>query len=197
MEFEEMKRIWDQQDDEPLYAINEEELHRSIKSTKKRAIRLTNINDWGLLVIGIVTAIVYSILSIIDNTPSVYDFLIVGTLLLITGYVWFSRIRRKKQEQIFARTMLGDLNHAIANVKYEANRSKNMVWWFIVPLAILVFLNLSQGDVSLWKWIGIAAAFVLSGLLTRWEYIHRFKPKLRKLEALRKKLTKEATFKSS
>ena len=93
--------------------------------------------------------------------------------------------------------MLGDLNHAIANVNYEVRRSKNMVWWFILPITILVFLNMSQGDVSLWKWIGIAAAFVLSGLLTRWEYIHRFKPKQRKLEALREKLTEEATFKSS
>ena len=197
MEFEEMKRIWDQQKDEPLYAINEKALHRSIKSTKKKAARLTNINDRGLIVIGIVTAVVYSILSIIDDTPNVYDYLIVVALLFITGYVWFGRMRRKKQEQAFARTMLGDLNHAIANVNYEVRRSKNMVWWFILPITILVFLNMSQGVVSLWKWIGIAAAFVLSGLLTRWEYIHRFKPKQRKLEALREKLTEEATFKSS
>ena len=196
MEFEEMKRIWDQQKDEPLYAINEKALHRSIKSTKKKAARLTNINDWGLIVIGIVTAVVYSNLSIIDDTPNVYDYLIVVALLFITGYVWFGRMRRKKQEQAFALTMLGDLNHAIANVNYEVRRSKNMVWWFIVPLTILVFLNMSQGDVSLWKWIGIAAAFVLSGLLTRWEYIHRFKPKQRKLEALREKLTEEAETKS-
>jgi Flp pilus assembly protein TadB len=196
MEFEEMKRIWDQQKDEPLHAINEKALHRSIKSTKKKAARLTNINDWGLIVIGIVTAVVYSNLSIIDDTPNVYDYLIVVALLFITGYVWFGRMRRKKQEQAFALTMLGDLNHAIANVNYEVRRSKNMVWWFIVPLTILVFLNMSQGDVSLWKWIGIAAAFVLSGLLTRWEYIHRFKPKQRKLEALREKLTEEAETKS-
>lgn len=191
MEFEEMKRIWDQQHQEPLYAINEEALHRSIKSTKKRASRLSNINDWGLLVVSIGTAIAYGMLAIIDETPTVYDYLIVAALLIIAAYVWLGRIGRKKKERAFARTMLGDLNHAIANVNYEAARAKNMVWWYIAPLTILTFLNMSQADVSLWKWIGLVAAFVFSGLLTRWELVHRFKPKQRKLEALRKKLTED------
>lgn len=191
MEFDEIKKIWDEQNQEPLYAINETALHRSIKSRKNRAARLNNLNDIGLIAIGIITAIIYSFLSIINETPTVYDYLIVAACLFITGYIWISRVRRKKQEQTFPRTMLGDLDHAIANVSYEAKRSKNMVWWYILPLAILVMLNMSlgQGDVSVWKWVIIAAAFVLSALLMRWEYNCRQKPRQQKLEALREKLT--------
>jgi hypothetical protein len=192
MEFEEMKRIWDQQNDEPLYAINEKALHRSIKSKKKRAARLTNANDFGLILINIITAIVYSFISIVGETPTIYDYLIVVALLFANGYVWFGRMRRKKHEQTFARTMLGDLDHAISSVTYELNRSKNMVWWFVLPSMILIFLNMSQNDVSVWKWVGIASAFVLSALLILWDYEHCQKPKKRRLEALRKKLAEEA-----
>lgn len=193
MEFEDMKKIWDEQNNEPLYAINEEALHRSIKAKKEKAARLTNINDIGLIAIGIITAIIYSLLSIVNKTPTIYDYLTVAAMLVIAGYIWFRRVRRKRQGQTYARTMLGDLDHAIANVTYEANRSKNMVWWYILPLAILVMLNLMLGqrDVSIWTWVVVAAAFVLSALLVRWDYNRCQKPRLQKLVALRKKLTEE------
>jgi len=189
MEFEEMKRIWDQQNDEPLYAINEAALHRSIKSRKERASRSNNINDFGLTAICIATAIIYSIRFIVNTTPTIFNYLMVIGLLFIIGYIWYGRIRRKKQEQFFGHTMLGDLNHTIASLQYKTNRSKNMVWWFVVPLAILTMLNMWQIDVSLWEWLGVGAAFILSALLMRWEYNRCNKPRLRNLEALRDKLT--------
>ncbi|HET6528841.1 MAG TPA: hypothetical protein VFG39_08850 [Balneolaceae bacterium] len=191
MEFDEMKKIWDTQNNEPLYAINEEALHRSIRSKKKRAARLTNINDFGLMAIGIITAIIYSYLSIINEAPTIYDYLIVATLVFGTGYLWVGRVQRKKQEQTLARTMLGDLDHAISSVAYEMNRSKNMVWWFVLPSVILIFLNMSQEGVSVWKWVGVAFAFALSALILRWDYNRCQKPKKQKLEALREKLIEE------
>jgi Flp pilus assembly protein TadB len=192
MEFDEMKKIWDSQNDEPLYAINEAALHRSIKSQKERANRKANFSDFGLSAIFIATAIINIVSFIVNGTPTIYDYLIVIMLLLITGYIWFARIRRKKREQMFGHTMLGDLDHAISSVKYRAWRSKNMVWWLVLPVAVLVFLNVSQAGASLWAWIGIAAAFVVSALLSRWGYNHCDNPRLRKLEALRDKLTEEA-----
>lgn len=193
MEFDEMKKIWDAQNDETLYAINEAALHRSIKSKKERASRKTNINDFGLTAIFIATVIIYIISFIVNDTPTIFDYLNVIFLLFITGYIWYGRMRRKKQEQTFGHTMLDDLNHAISSVQYEAKRAKNIVWWFVLPAAILANMNMAQAGASLWNWIGIAAAFVLSALLTRWEYNRCHKPRLRKLEALRKKLTETET----
>lgn len=191
MEFEEMKKIWDEQNQEPLYAINEAALYRSIQSKKKRASRLSSINDFGLMGIAVITAITYSLISIINETPSLYDYLIPIILVGIGIYVLASRIKRKKKELQFDRTMLGDLDHAIASVSYEAKRAKTFVWWFLMPLAILVFLNMSTAEVSFWKWLGIAAGFVLLFLLTRWEYNRCHSPKKQKLEALREKLVEK------
>lgn len=192
MEFEEMKKIWDDQNQQTMYAINEEALHRSIQSKKKRAARLTNINDFGLALIGIITATIYIFVAIINETPTIFDYLIIVSLMLISGYVWYGRMQRKNKEFNFERTILGDLNHAIASVDYEVRRSRSMVWWFLLPLAILTVLNMSTaGDISIWKWLGIAGGFVLSYVLIRWEHNRCHKPKKRRLEALRDKLTEE------
>src|SRR4051812_47574418 len=41
MEFDEMKKIWDSQNNEPLYAINEKALYNRILSKKKQAHHIT------------------------------------------------------------------------------------------------------------------------------------------------------------
>lgn len=196
MEFEEMKKIWDKQSDEPLYVINEEALHRYIMSKKRRAVRLNNTNDYGLIAICIITAIIYSFIAIKPDTPNIYDYLIVATLLLSTVLVWVWRIRREKKEQTFGRTVLGDLDHAISSVTYEMSRSKHMVLWVVLPLFILIFLNMTQDDASFWKWVVVASAFVLSALVLQWDYNRCQKPKRQKLEALRNKLIEKTETKS-
>ena len=191
MEFDEMKKIWDEQNQEPLYAINEAALHKSIQSKQKRASRLSNINDFGLMGIAVITAIAYTCISIINENPSVYDYLIPVILVGIGIYVLVGRIQRMKEERQFDRTMRGDLEHAITNVSYEAKRSKTMVWWFIVPLAVPSLLNLIQDEASWWQILAIAGAFVLSYAVVRWEFNRCHLPKKQRLEALREKLTEE------
>jgi hypothetical protein len=133
------------------YAFNEAALHKSIQSKKKRASRLSNINDFGLMGNAVITAITYSFISIINETPSLYDYLIPIILVGIGIYVLVGRIKRKKKELQFERTMLRDLDHTIASVSYEAKRAKTFVWWFILPLAILIFLNMSTAEVQALK----------------------------------------------
>jgi Ca2+/Na+ antiporter len=187
MKFDEMKNIWCSQDDEPLYAINEEALHKSIKSQKERAGRLNNIGDFSLIAACIAVAVMYSI-----HSSTIYDYLIVIVMLLYSGYVWYSRTRRKKQEQTFGHTMLGDLNHAISGVKYRTWRTKSLVWRFLAPIYGLYFLDMFQTGASLWSWVALAAVFVLTALASRWQYNRCNMPRLQELEALRDKLTEEA-----
>ncbi|MDZ7716433.1 MAG: hypothetical protein U5J95_09500 [Balneolaceae bacterium] len=193
MEFEVIKKIWDEQNQQQMYVVNEEALHRNIQSKKRKAIRLTNLNDFGLIGTGIITAMAYTFIAIINETPVIFDYLIVTSLICISGYVWYGRIQRQKTGMRFDRTILGDLDHTISNVDYEVKRSRSMVWWFLLPLAILVVLNMSTADeASIWEWLGIAACFVLSDLLIRWEYIYKQRPKLKRLKDLRTNLLEES-----
>ena len=52
MEFEEMKKIWDSQNNEPLYAINEKALHNHIMSKKKTGYHITNTSELLLIIVN-------------------------------------------------------------------------------------------------------------------------------------------------
>jgi len=46
MEFDELKKIWDSQNNEPLYGFNEKALHNRILSKKRQAYHITNISEF-------------------------------------------------------------------------------------------------------------------------------------------------------
>lgn len=187
MEFEEIKKIWDNQNSEPLYAINEEALHNRIRSKRKGANRLNNINDFGLITVAVVTAVILTIIR--DGV--ITDYLISGVLLLIAGYVYISRIRRINKDQQFDRSMLGELNHAIANIDFEIHRARNFIWWFLIPIAIPITINFMYTGANYLQWLTVAVAYMLAISVTQWEMKKRLTPKRRHLETLRLKILQE------
>lgn len=187
MEFEEMKKIWNQQNNEPMYAINETALHRSIRAKRDRARHLSNINDIGLIIIAILT----SVILLLTGSNHIYDYLSAVMLLLIAGYVLIGRRGRKRVERHFDRSMLGDLDHAIANVNYEIKRNKTFIWWFMLPVGVPMFLNLVQGAAPSWKWLIILPVFLLAFGVVQWELRSKLLPRRQRLEALRNTLTQE------
>src|SRR5678810_945300 len=55
MEFEELKKIWDAQNGQPLYAINEKAMYNLILSKKKQAHHITNISELIIIIVYIIT----------------------------------------------------------------------------------------------------------------------------------------------
>src|SRR3954470_1068682 len=53
MEFEEMKKIWDTQNDRPLFVIDEPALHRRIISKKNQSGRISHISELLLILVNI------------------------------------------------------------------------------------------------------------------------------------------------
>lgn len=189
MEFDELKKIWDTQNNKPMYVINEEALHRRIRSKKHKASYASNITEWGLVLIAVVT----SFYLFMKHAGSGDFFAILpGVALLLTAvYVILSRFRRKQYERQFDQSMLGDLDHAISNVDFEVRRSKTFIWWYIIPIAIPVFLNMYLKEVSLWKWALIIGCFILSYVVVQFGLNRAQLPRKRSLQALRKKLTED------
>ena len=56
MEFEEMQKIWDTQNDQSLYVINEASLHKRILAKRNHARHKSNITDFGLIIVALGTA---------------------------------------------------------------------------------------------------------------------------------------------
>ena len=187
MEFQELVKIWDAQNKEPLYAINEAALHRRILARSRKARRLAGINEIGLMTIAVLTA-AYLFFDAVRDAGGISSFLTPVTFILIGGYVLSLRIRRKRGEGRFDRSMLGELEHAIASSDYIISFSRTFALWFLAPAAVASFLSMAEAAAPLWKWAVVGASFPLAYLLVWVELRRVHLPRKRSLESLREKL---------
>lgn len=188
MEFEDIQKIWDTQNKEPMYVINETALHKGIRSKSSRANKTANINEIGLMSISTITGLLLLVDAIIDK-QGFFSYLVAITLFLTGVYVLIGRKRRKKKELQFDRSMLGELDHAISNVDYMITVSKTFLWWYILPIGITSMINVAQATPFMsWKWMLIPASFVLSFVVVRLGLVYTYLPKKRSLETLKAKL---------
>jgi hypothetical protein len=189
MEFEELQKIWDSQNNEPLYAINVNALHNRILSKKKRAGHIANFSELLLIVVNIGAGGLILGMNIFKQNTNVFMYLISVWMFISALYTLAGRIRRIKGEYRFDRSMLGDLNHAISTASYQVRLSQIMRW-NILPIGIFSLLGIWDSGKPVWIAALILVFFALTYYASGWE--HRiYKARKRELEVLQKKLKSE------
>lgn len=184
MKFEEMKKIWDEQNRQPLYVLDEAALHRQVLRRGRRVARWAHINEVGLLLICIITPLI-----LLWKAPDELNSYL--TLILMAGiglYIWRLRWQRRRQQASFSHSVRGQLEAAMANADYLVRQGRTFVWWFLLPLAAITLLNMVLAGKSWIYILFIVAAFVLAYLLVRWELRHIHRPRRQQLEALHRLL---------
>lgn len=192
MEFEEMKKIWDSQNNKPMYAIDEKSLHNIVKRKIKGAARKVNTFEYGMMAITVFVTI-FSIVNGIQS-QSFNDFLTAFAAIGITTYVIIHRRRRRKSENRFGQSLIDGLNNAISNIDYLIKQGTTFVWWYLLPFGIVTLVSMSSKPKPLWGWLLIAAGFVLAYFLASWEVRKMHLPKKKSLEALRKTLMQDQDY---
>ncbi|MEQ8303516.1 MAG: hypothetical protein RIB47_09000 [Cyclobacteriaceae bacterium] len=185
MKFEDMKKIWDEQAQEQVYAINEEKLHDNIRSRKRSTSQLVNRIELFLIgVNGFVGAGLLT-LNVIDREKGLFYGLALGIVLMAMAVlivIW--RNRRLKDEKKFDRTMLGDLEHAISNATYQARLSHVMLLMVIPVFAFTILAAwLEQKPIEVLA--VIALLFVAATVLGRWEHRSIHVKRKKRLVAMR------------
>ena len=186
MEFDEMKKIWDSQNNEPLYAINVKALHNRILSKKKTGYHITNTSELLLIIVNAAAGLF--ILSVNFSKPGVniYRYLLAAWMLLTALYMLVSRIRRIKGSHRFDQSLLGDLSNAISLAIYQIRLSQ-IGRWNILPIGVLSILWLWESGKPTVVIVVIAIFFAFAAYATRWEH-SIYKNRKRELEILQKKL---------
>ena len=189
MEFEEMKKIWDSQNNAPLYSINETALHNHILSKKNQAYHITNISELLAIIAYTATGCFILGMNIFKQSGNLFMYILAVWMLGSALYLFISSIRRIKRSQKFDRSMRGDLAHAISVATYQV-RISQLMWWNILPTGILTVLGVWGSGKSIWVALGILIFFALTSYAARWE--HRiYTSRKRDLEILRDKLENE------
>jgi uncharacterized protein involved in response to NO len=189
MEFEEMKKIWDTQNNEPLYAINQQALHNRILSKKKQGDHITNTSELLLIIVNMFSACVILSMNLFKNNWNIFMVVLAAWMFYIAVYLLVSRIRRKMKNNRFDRSLQGDLRHALSEATYQV-RLSYIGRWSILPIALLSLLGLWDSGKSVWIILGILIFFILVTFASGWEQ-NIYKARKRELEILQNKLAQK------
>lgn len=189
MEFEEMQKIWNEQKGETMYAINETELHRIVTRKKNATGRRINRVEIMLTIVNSVMAILLLVKA--SQGQQHYAYLSFGLMVITVVYVQYFRRKRKKAENMFDRTMMGELDQAISNSNFIIRFNYFVFTYLVVMAGITIFGMIIKGA-SLEKWLFITGMLLMSFFLVRWEQRACNFPRKKQLLTLKKKLTEEA-----
>ncbi|QIP14940.1 hypothetical protein G8759_21100 [Spirosoma aureum] len=191
MEFDELQKIWDSQTKEPLWVINEHGLHKRILAKKSQAHHITNFSELLTIWVNLGAGSFVLGVNFFKRPENLFMYVMAGWMLVTALFVVVSRIRRLKSETTFDRSMLGELNEAIAMATYQVRLSR-LLRWNIVPIGALSLLSVWEGGKSGWLLVVLLIFFVLVYFASGWE--HRiYAVKKRELDVLLKKLQTEET----
>jgi len=186
MDIEELQKVWNEQKGENMYVINESALMKSINRKKNAASRRINKVEIGLIIINSLCSILLFTDSLDD--PHKWDllgsFMMLGTVI----YVLISRLKRKRSENTFDRTMLGELDHAISNTNSIIRFSRLMILGYLIPFSVFYVGKMIDLGAPLEKWLLIFGLYILAFLLITWERKHMHIPRKEQLQKLREKL---------
>ncbi len=187
MEFEEIQKIWNEQKGETMYVINEDALRRSVTYKKNAAGKKINTAEIMLTIVNSITAAVVFVIAM-KGHPLLY---ITGGLFAATVvYVQFFRYKRKKAENTFDRTLMGELDQALSNTNYLI--SFNYFGLIYIGLfALITFPEMFIRKDSWLEWLILILCVLFSIFVIRWEQKACNIPRKKQLLALKKKLTEE------
>jgi hypothetical protein len=160
MEFEEMKKVWDTQANEPMYVINESALRNSIARKRDKGLRITNISE-------ILSIVAYNGVGIFLITNGM--FVLAAWMIFVGLCCLVGRIQRKLGEKKYDRTMLGDLDHAVSVANYQV-RFSGLMRWNIIPVGALISFGLWNRDHILILLIGIIVFVAVTFYASGWEH---------------------------
>jgi hypothetical protein len=189
-EFEELKRIWDAQNNQALYAVNEEALYKRVTTKKNQALRTADVSEWLLIIVNLISG-VFILATDFQMASTTFVLHVMAIWMLITAlYLVVSRIQRIRNSNRFDRSLRGDLTYAIWVATYQVRLSQ-LMRWNIFPIAVLILLGIWDSGksigVSLITLILFAFAYYLSG----WEHGF-YQTRKDELETLKSKLEQES-----
>jgi hypothetical protein len=190
MEFDELQKIWDTQNRQPLYVINEQALHNRIVAKKHQVIHIAVVTEWILIIANTASGAFVLQQNFTGRRGLVFAYLLAFWLLGTALYGLVNRIRRMREQKKFNRSLSGDLQHALSTASYQV-RISHIMRWNTLPIGLLVLFGVWEGGKSIWFMVAVALFFVLVFIASGWE-MGIYRKKMKELQVLQHKLQEDS-----
>jgi hypothetical protein len=216
MDFEEMKVIWDSQNKEPLYAVDEAGLHASVRRKTRAFARRIFWRDVREISIGLASGAGFFVFgwtliawdearwrsllgpgAEVSRWDAVMMLAASALFLHYALYHFVGRKRQERRERQFESSLRGDIDRTLAQTEYQIRMAQGAVWWGLIPLAVATGLGLYvictivPTPLAVWLLIPVVMvpAFVLDIRCKRRPIRTELLPLKQEFESLRHKLT--------
>ncbi|MBA4157919.1 MAG: hypothetical protein H0X65_10645 [Gemmatimonadetes bacterium] len=186
MDFEQMKVIWDTQDERPMYAVDERALHEAVRRRSRSFRGIITVSRLAV----VLTSFVLGVLFLVEPlaTGASYHRLASGAILLLLGAAQGAALLRTRGgESRFPQSLLGDLDRAIWRVNEAIAWARALRRWYIPPFIAAVTIDVAfrTSLQSVLLWLLVIAILALASRSVEWELRSWHLPLKRRLEALR------------
>ncbi len=183
MNFDELQKIWDAQNKQTLYAINEKAMYNHIMQKQRQGRHITHISELLAMLVNASVGLFITLVNATSNKSSIALYALGVWLAACAIFILTGRMRRLNGSHRFDRTMNGELAHALAVATYQVRLSR-LMRWNILPIAILLLLGLWETGKPAWIAAATTATLLLSYYASGWEhsYYERRKHTLQKLQ---------------
>lgn len=215
MDYDDIKVIWDSQNEAPLYAVNEAGLRAGIQRQHRAFVRRIfwrDVRDIGIgLVYGAGILVFGGILAFdredrwrsllgtnieLSHAEILLLLVAAGLWLFSAGYQFVERRRQEKRARQFESSLRGDLDRTLAHTEHQIRMGKSALWWSVLPvwlstalfIHILIRLVPTPPGVLILAAIVIPMGFALDLHCKRRPLEAELLPQQRKFETLRRKL---------
>ncbi|MDA7915935.1 hypothetical protein N9B94_01720 [Verrucomicrobia bacterium] len=190
MKFDELKVIWDSQTNEPLYAIDHDAMHQSIRREGKDIQKVLTIFE------AMSMLILFTLGIVIGSEPffeghDYHQYIDATVYIAIGSYLAMEFRRRRREGAAFDDSLLGDLDRAIFHVNTQIRRFSIFPFFVVGPMAILCLAKLPMYYASkpMWLWPMMALCFFGTWHALRNDVKKTHIPRKESLIALREKIT--------
>ncbi len=205
MNFDDLKLVWDSQNEEPHYAIDEAGLHailRQKSQTLKKLIFWQEAQTYGSSLFILLAMAAVSVGLIFDvfrhpATATDYSVLAIGATgwLYFAGKVYFSRRQQRQRTARFTESIRDELERDLEQLDYEIDGRQDLVSGFIPPYVggiLFMWVFFRAMGAPEWMILPMIVAMII-GLVVETGSQRRLverdlEPRREELESLRKKL---------
>lgn len=191
MDLDNMQDIWQNQQAENAFNMDVAAIEEHIHQRKRSVLKAVNFVEWGLFTVTFGLAVN----AVMDTLSSGQWYQLVDILLFLSIATWIALDRKKRRLTggQSNQSILGDLQVSIHSLHYQIHRQKRIIWWFLLPIAIVagVHMVFEFADKSIWKWLAVPVSLCGMYWLAHYEVRCKLQPQLEKLIALRQLLIEQ------
>ena len=162
-----MQVIWNEQNSEKLYAINEAALEKMIDRKKWTVVLMLRVFEFAMIVVNLLVG-VWLILDTYFDQDGRWSIYFLAAMYIGFGLfgTWL-RYRRQRDEVQFDPTLIGEIDKSIWRIDYLMQQGRFTFFWYMLPLSIVFSITMIL-DQNYW----FALLFPLVLLPATWFGIH-------------------------